>query len=242
MFRIGCLFLVLLLIGIPAVSARYMPWWGTVLVVLGEGLLLLFLGPKLAGFAIRRFALGVFMTKSKVLRDATVSVHRVEPTERPARRAADDDDDDGNEGEDDEDDTEPDEEESEPDDEDDDADDKPVHYVLVDFTLTPKPGLSVMQFYDPSELMLAPFDHKVTFEEDPTDDDAGLASVERLWLVNESGAETEDFDKITGPAHLRVVFECPQTLTGRAKFRYYFETFGEMTLPPTGGPIPLSAG
>ena len=238
MFRIGCLFLLLLLIGIPAVSARYMPWWGTVLVVLGEAVLLLALGPKLAGFAIRRFALGLFMTKSKVLRDATVNVHRVEPTERPARRAHD-----AGEGADGDADDEQEEHEPEAEDEDDDdADNKPVHYVLVDFTLTPKPGLSVMQFYDPSELMLAPSDHKVTFEEDPTDDDAGLASVERLCLVDESGAETEDFDKITGPAHLRVVFECPQSLTGRAKFRYYFETFGELMLPPPGGAVDVSAG
>jgi hypothetical protein len=235
MLRIGCLFLLLLLIGIPAVSSRYMPWWGTVLVVLGEAVLLLFLGPKLAGFAIRRFALGLFMTKSKVLRGATVNVHSVEPAARPAGHAAG-----ANADEADPDSTADDDDDEEREDADagvEKDEDSPSYHVLVDFTITPKRGLSVMQYYDPSELMLAPFDHKVTFDEDPSDDDAGLASVQQLRLVGESGAETDDFDKITGPAHLRVIFACPLSLTGRAKFRYYFETFGDLMVPP-----PPSAG
>ena len=38
-------------------------------------------------------------------------------------------------------------------------------------------------------------------------------------------------DKYTGPTRLRIVFACPPTLMGRVKFRYYFETFGDLVLP-----------
>jgi hypothetical protein len=230
MLRLGCLLVLALLIAIPAVASRYLPWWGTLLVIVGEFAGLVLLGPTLVKYGVKRFAIGLFATKSRVLRDAMVAVHRVEATARPAREGTDEADESGEDEDEDED-----EGEREGEGEDDDEEDEgPRNYVLVDFTLTPKPGQSRMQHYEPSELMLVPFDQKVSMDEadDPTDADAASAGVERLWLVDESGGETDDFDKITGPAHLRVVFECPLSLTGRAKFRYYFETFGDLVLPP----------
>jgi hypothetical protein len=50
-------------------------------------------------------------------------------------------------------------------------------------------------------------------------------------MVDEAGAEHEVEDKLTGPARLRAVFACPDALRGRVKFRYYFEAFGDLTLP-----------
>ena len=226
MLRIGCLLALLVLIGIPLLAGQYLPWWGTLLVVVGEIALLVLAGPKLFTYAVKRFAIGLFMTKSKVLRGATVVVHRVEPAEarQPSVENADAPADvaETSDAEQDEDD--------EPG-EDDESRDGPRRYVLVDFTVTPQPGQSRMQFYDPSELMLVPFDLKVSPDPDSEPDDANSASVDRLTLVNPDGTEVTDFDKLTGPAHLRIVFACPPPLSGRVKFRYYFETFGDLTLP-----------
>ena len=221
MLRIGCLVALVILIGIPVLAAQYLPWWETLLVVVGEVTLLILAGPKLFTYGVKRFAIGVFMTKSKVLRGATAVVHRVEPATapEPADNIA----------------TGETEDQEERDDEDDQDEERggPRRYVLVEFTVTPQPGQSRMQFYDPSEMMLVPYDLKLSADPDadPTDDDARAASVDRLTLVNPDGTEVTEFDKITGPARLRIVFACPPTLTGRVKFRYYFETFGDLTRP-----------
>ncbi|CAA9431601.1 MAG: hypothetical protein AVDCRST_MAG64-3532 [uncultured Phycisphaerae bacterium] len=243
MLRVGCVVILMLLIGIPAISARFMPWWGTVLVILGEAVLVAFVAPKLAGWAFKRVALGLFMTKSRVLRGATVQVHRVELTAAPQREPASapapvtgpeptrdvpaDDEDGAPAGI-----VEDGAAEDAAADDDESSGGVPRHHVLVDFTITPRLGASRMQFYDPSELLLVPFDAPIDMNEreDPTTSDRA-AGVERVWLVDEQGNETKDFDKITGAARLRAVFACPPGLGGRVKFRYYFEGFGDLVLP-----------
>jgi hypothetical protein len=221
MIRIGCLLAFVLIVGIPVVAAKFLPWWGTLLVILGEAFVLVLGGPKLVKYGFKRFALGLFQTKSRVLKDAGVHVHRVEATTKPVREAAsaaalpdaDDADDD--------------EEAESP------APAEPDNnrYVLVEFTLTPQPNQSKMAYYDPSELMLIPFDAKVKMDEDPTSSGGAEANVDTLHLIDDAGGETTDFDKLTGRSHLRAVFACPPTLRGRVKFQYYFETFGDLLLP-----------
>ena len=221
MFQLGCLAAVALLVvivAIPAVASHYLPAWATLLVALVEGVVLVLAAPRLVAWFFKRFLFGIFISKSRVLRGATVAVHRVEPTTKPPRRGetpkpAEDDD--------------ADEEEDEEDEEE--ADRR--HYVLVEFTLTPRPATGRMRFYDTTEMMLVPFDSRVSLKEDPTSDDRS-GSVHEHHLVNDDdGSETSDFDKLTGPAHLRMIFACPPTLHGRVKFQYYFETFGDFTIP-----------
>ena len=241
MFQAGCLAalaLLVILIAIPAVASHYLPAWATLLVALVEAVVLVLAAPRLAGWLFKRFLFGIFISKSRVLRGATVTVHRVEPTTKPVRRrapqpqsagegeaqshstpppSADDEDEDDDEDDDEE---ESDEEESDE-----------RHYVLVDYTLTPRPTTGRMRFYDTSEMMLVPFDSRIKLEEDPTSDDRS-ASVHEQHLINDAdGSETDEFDKLTGPAHLRMIFACPPTLHGRVKFRYYFEAFGDFTIP-----------
>ena len=219
MLKIGCLALVGVLIAIPAVAARFLPWWGTLLVIVAEVSLLVVGGPKLAVFAFKQFAMGLFNRKSRALRGARVRVHRVEPTEKPASLT----------------------ESESPAEEDDETDDEPEtpgepeepddrHYVLVEFTITPQANPAAMEYYDTSELMLIPYDAEVDKSEDPTSGDHA-ASVAEQWLIDESGKATSDFDKLTGPARLRTVFACPPTLHGRVKFQYYFEAFGDLMIP-----------
>ena len=228
MLRLGCLLLIIILIAIPAIASQYLTTWGTILVIVAEAAALLIGGPKLLSWGLKRAMLGLFMTKSRVLRNAGIHVHRVEATERSAdppraEAAATESSEASSESE-----IEDDEQKDE--DEDDDTLAPADHrFVLVDFTITPKPAQSKMSHWEPGELMLVPFDSKVDPEHDT--DSKVSANADRIRLVEESGQETEDFDKIVGPAHLRAVFAIPPALSGRVKFRYYFEQFGDIVLP-----------
>ena len=240
MFRLGCAVILVLMFAIPAIAAHYLPWWGVILVLIAQVFVLLRAGPALIKYGAKRVFLRLFLGKSRVLKGAKVEVHEVRLTPRPVRRrqldsqaqatderreeirAADgtivttpvesETPSDANAG------GESDEET------------KNHRYVLVDFTLTPPPAAGQMQFYDPSELLLIPFNSRISLTEDPTADGVS-ASAHDLTLIDPSGGETKDFDKLTGPSHLRVTFECPESLRGRVKFRYYFESFGDFTLP-----------
>jgi hypothetical protein len=225
--KIGCLALVGVLIAIPAIAARFLPWWGTLLVIFAEVTLLVVGGPKLVVFGLKHFALRMVGRKSRALRGAQVRVHRVEPTEKPAPLTQDDS------------------AETEADDDDDDDDEdvsgegasgaaEPAvsddrRYVLVEFTLTPQAGPAAMEYYDTTELKLVPYDAQVGLTEKPTS--GHEADVVEQWLIDEAGTATRDFDKLTGPARLRTIFACPPTVRGRAKFQYYFEAFGDVMIP-----------
>jgi hypothetical protein len=254
MLRLGCAAILVLMFAIPAVAAHYLPWWGVILVLIGQVFVLLRAGPALIKYGAKRVFMRLFLTKSRVLKGAKVEVHEVRLTARPARRrqldsqaqAAGEQREEitaadgtivttpvGSE-------TEPDaDEDGEPDEE-----TKNNRYVLIDFTITPPPASGQMQFYDPSELLLVPFNSRISPTEDPAADGVS-ASAHDLTLIDESGGATKDFDKLTGPSHLRVTFQCPQSLRGRVKFRYYFEAFGDLTLPGNGStptPFPESGG
>jgi hypothetical protein len=237
MLRIGCVVILALLIAIPVIAARYLPGWGVLLVVVAEAAALVVGIPKLIGFGVKRFAIGLFMTKSKVLRGAAVHVHDVRPTSKPASdsntvpapalsgNAA-----------------EPSGAPAADQDEEETATVSPVEqsavaapasadrYVLVDFTLTPAPSASKMRFYEPSELLLVPIDAKIAITEDPTSDGQS-ASVADIKIVDDAGNEQDGNDKYDQPLRFRATFACPPALRGRVKFRYYFESFGDLLLP-----------
>jgi len=231
MFTRGCLtvvVVVVVLIAIPAVAFHYLPVWAALLIAAGEGALVVLAGPKVGGWLVKRFLIGMFVNKSRVLRGATVVVHRVEGTTKPVRpgqRARPQlIDEDGKPAE------SPASAASPDEDKDDEDDEDRRHYVLVDFTLTPRLAGGPMRFYETSEMMLVPFDAKVSRSEDPTSNDRSASVQEELLIDDSTGTETRDFDKLTGPAHLRMIFACPPTLHGRVKFQYYFETFGDFTI------------
>lgn len=232
--RLGCLLVLILLILPPAVASRFVPWWGVLLIVLGEAVLLVVAGPKLIGWGFKRFVLGMMGMKSRVLRGAHVEIHDVRRTDRPsaAQRFVDADETpplaptDG----------EP-PEAAESDDlpaphaaVDDDPSEADRVYWQIEFTLRPKSGESQMRYFDADDLMIVPFDARVSLDEDPTDgDNAGDA---HQVFVQDGSAWHSPEGKLPGvEQRMRVIFRCPQTLRGRVKFRYYFETFGEATLP-----------
>jgi len=225
--KIGCLALVGVLIAIPAIAARFLPWWGTLLVIFAEVTLLVVGGPKLMVFGFKQFAVRLIGRKSRALRGAQVRVHRIEPAGKPASLTRDDS------------------AETEGDDDDDDEDkdvsgegargpsepEEPYdrRYVLVEFTITPQGGPAATESYEASQLKLVPFDAYVGLTEKSTS--GSEARVVEQWLIDEAGNATRDFDDLTGPARLRTVFACPPTVHGRAKFQYYFEAFGDVMVP-----------
>ena len=215
-WRVGCLITFVVIIGSPIVASHYLPWWGTILFIIAEGVLILWGVPRLIKFAAKRFAMNLFTSKSRVLRGAMVQIHRVELAHDPRKPPVLENQD------------YPKTEAaayamnlSSPINE---------RFILLEFTITPRTGASRMQFYEPGELLLIPFDAKIDIHADPNaDENAGVIS--KCAVIDENGNESEDFDKITGRNKIRAIFKCPATLVGRVKLRYFFEDFGEAMLP-----------
>ena len=99
-----------------------------------------------------------------------------------------------------------------------------VRYVQVDFTLTPQ--IAQAADYTPADLCLVSSD--AARSTGGTDENAAFAA--RVRLVSPNGEESK-CDQLCGLAQLRIIFAIPQGLSGAAKFRYYFEQFGEVQLP-----------
>lgn len=214
MLKNGCLAVVVLAIGLPVVASQFLPWWGTLIFVLVEGVVLVKGIPKLLGAAVGGVAKRLFETKSVVLRDATVTLHDVREVSRPAGAAAD--------------------REVENDEEDwDDEEDGPeaARYIEIDCTVIPAPPIGPMQHWDPFELQLCPFDKPTAFNADDDGDENDEASVHDVHALDDDGHAVEIDGKLTGSHRLRLVFACPATLQGRAKLRYYFESLGDIALP-----------
>jgi hypothetical protein len=231
MIRFGCLTLVILFVAIPTIASRFLPWWGVLLLVLGQIVLLVRLLPVLLKLGAERFVKNLIKQKSNTLRGAMVHVHRVElagsaepepPSDRPLL-------------------IEPDGTPVEPeDDEEPGGDDRldaertpPLRgrLVLVEATITPaKASAGQLPWWDPSDLTLVPFDKRLEVGDAAGEsDEAVLQSVQQ---IDESGRVLENvFGKLAGPARLRMVFDVPPLLHGRAKLRYYFESLGEVMLP-----------
>lgn len=224
MLRHGCLIILLfvaILVMIPVVVSNYVPGWGVFLVILGELAALRYGIPFLIKYGVSRFASSLIRKKSSVLRDAGVHVHRVERTTAPenAKRIEHHQEVESDSGE---------------------ATligatPADEFYVLVEFTLTPRQAQSKTAFYDPSELRLVPLDKVVQFSAGASQqpDDSDAATLVSISPLTETGDERIGMSEISGRARFKAVFAIPPTMTGRVKFQYYFETFGDFLLPAT---------
>jgi hypothetical protein len=174
--------------------------------------LLLFLGlVKLAAGVIKRRFLGLgkalFESKSKVLRGATVQIHAVQPAPVPTHFEAE-------------------EEQHTP--------ATATRFVFVDCTITPAgtpanaEDCTPFACWDSSELQLVAFDAPApTYDSESSDEHEGpQCEVHDVQCLD---SENED-SKRSGAQHLKLHVAVPEGLT-RLKFQYYFETFGDVTLP-----------
>ncbi|MEM1208605.1 MAG: hypothetical protein AAGI54_05000 [Planctomycetota bacterium] len=227
MIKLGCLLIVVLLIAIPVVAAQFLPWWAVLLIVMVLAGVLIFGLPKLIGYGFKRFFVGLFEGKSRVLRGAEVIVHEVAEVPRPASLDAEERED------------VPDEDGEAFDTKEGEDDDELARYVMIDCTITPKPSTGKFQHWEPSELQLCPYDKSTKLDlsgdDDPTDAEDEGHVVECSSVGDATSVEDDDDDgawgKYHGPMRLRLVFGCPESLVGRTKLRYYFEGIGDIRLP-----------
>lgn len=212
MLRLGCLLVIVVVAAVSVAIIKFLPWWGAILAFAGIGALLLYVVPKLLSRSIGKFGMALFETKSKVLRDAGVTVHAVEWTAKPEQAGDDDDDED----------------------EDDEEDELgKLSYLLVEATFSPGRGDGgPMQHYEPAEMLLVPHDKPVSAKSLTDDSDEGPeAHAADLHFVLSDGGTTDEWDKVSGEQRVRFVFAVPEGLSGRVKFQYYFEGIGDMMIP-----------
>lgn len=199
----------LVLFGLLVAAARYLPWWGVALVLVGVYLAVRF-GFK---FAVARVLQSLFMipfrAKGAVLRDAIVELHAVEPAEAPAENPAED----------------------EVTTADEDQPNLPSlivprEYFRVDVTITPRPTTTPFQFWEPGELRLVPFGARVGLND--LGDGSDLAEYE---LYEDGRFVRDENGKHHGPLRLRMLFGVKPGEARHYKFCYYFEAFGDVPLP-----------
>ena len=160
------------------------------------------------GALLKKLFTAPFIAKGAALRDAQVQVHSVTPAAAPVYEAEEED-------------AEDEEEPEEP--------DVPRDWYHLDVTITPPVPTGGFTHWEPGELVLTGPDAKSSRDLDSMDEEAAepVAEVE-IW--RDGGWRPDEEGKYPGPQRLRLLAGVPVG-TRRARFRYYFEVFGEIDLP-----------
>src|SRR5262245_39703934 len=154
-----------------------------------------------------------FRMKGAVLKGASIQIHSIRPAEPPAKR-------------------EPRIEQSEDGDHADDVDQEafkeedktPRRYYSLDVTITPKPPTGKFQLWEPTELLLV--DPSVANDIESDQDHCVISKFE----LEDDGQFTDAFEKYDGPRRLRLLLGVKEGVR-ELRFRYYFEPFGNVTIP-----------
>ncbi|HEV3121718.1 MAG TPA: hypothetical protein VGY53_07440 [Isosphaeraceae bacterium] len=235
--------ILLLLLALIIAAVRYLPWWGILLLVVGVYLFFKFAFGRL----LLRIFLVPFKMKGAVLRGARAEVHSVElappppprsTIERPIAALEHDGNGLGNGKAEEENEALDEDDDEDTDDEDlDDADFEtesiPREYYQVDVTITPGSHSGAFQHWEPSELLVVPYDAKIS--RNFRDLDVTSMDLHDLEIFRDGAFMPDEEGKYFGPLRLRMVMGLPLDTPRRLKFRYYLEAFGELILPPSLG-------
>jgi hypothetical protein len=204
---------------------RYLEWWQAIiasaitffLMVFGAKMLIKsFLGN------LGNLAKGLFETKSKVLRGATIQVHSVSPTEVPAEALPSEEDE---------------EEETDPDDEDEEGekptDPRDLSWYQIETTIFPDQNAAgPMTHWDIDDLRLVPSDAPpMSMDDDDNEGDRPEFDLLEVRVVTDGQPQEPDGSKFLGPQRLRFKSGFPKGVR-EVKFQYYFENFGVIPLTP----------
>ena len=199
------LFALFVFVVVTIAAFVYLEWWQAILVSFATFMLLVY-GAKLmvrsAVARIKNFASELFRVKSRVLRGATVDVHSVRPVPSP--------------------------EEFEPED---DAQPAELDWFEIEATIFPAPNaVGPMTHWDLDDLRLVPIDepNREPLEAAEIESEIGFA---RIAIVENGVASEPEQSTLHGPQRLRFVAGLPRGIRVW-KFRYYFEQFGRVELPP----------
>ena len=186
----------------------------------------LWLGKKAIGYLFKRVALSLFSMKSRVLRDASMTVHSIIPVTKPVYEEPSDTDE-LEDGEADETaDAEDVADEAEPDLPD--APEEPKEYFAVDVTITPKNG-AADSVWEASEFVL--LSERISSLADLGEDgDKELGTIEQVKVWNGSEWGPDDPGKYPGEQRLLLTFGVKPN-TSSAWMNYYNEPIGTLQLP-----------
>jgi len=109
----------------------------------------------------------------------------------------------------------------------DDEEDANRRYYLLEVTIKPvgRTG-SGFQLWEPGELQLVSLDAKA----EDTDGDGDLCEIKRIEIESEGGFVPDEGMKYGGPQRLRLTLSAAPEAR-QFQFRYYFELFGNVSLP-----------
>jgi len=193
-------------------------------------LVVLWIGKKLVGAFIKRFALGLFSMKSGVLKGASMQVHSVIPVASPLKtpdaHADDEEVGDAQESNDvasedaqvDADSDEQDEADTEP--------EQPKEHFEVDLTITPREGCGD-RVWEPGELVLT--SEPVSSLEDIEEKEIGTTENVLIW--KDSAFSPDEDGKYPGAQRLKLTIAV-QPGASKASLQYYNQSLGVITLPP----------
>lgn len=201
-----------------AAAGTGIPAWMIAGGVLGAGLFAAWLGRRaiagmivssVSGVAVKSLtdlATNMFEAKSVVLRDAEAEVHAIEEVDERLLSLE--------------------ERQNVP---------EGSRILRIEFTLCPSQTREgPFQMYEPAEMDIVPFAADTSREhvcrEDVSIDDVVSAVPIRITPINDDGTPAREtmFDRAQ---RYEGLYACPAALSGRCKFRYYFESIGDMQLP-----------
>jgi hypothetical protein len=204
------------LIALPAVIAPLVPWWGVVLVVLGEIVLLRYTLFRIMGFFFGVFVWAGLRMGIRIVRGTKVEVHSVTAVPRPGpeelvRRQSGSVDEE--------------EVEAEP--------DAPgTRYVRVECTVTPSPRMEAAKW------PIEPGTFKISSQGfawpsmPPKDDKSRTGEPVAAAVVDGAVCRPVALDEhLLGRPRLALTFKCPPTLRGRAKLKYLILPLATVEVP-----------
>ena len=216
------------LVALPVLTARLVPWWGTVLIIFGE---LVFL--RYALFRILGLMFGIFTWVGlrvgvRGMRGAKVEVHSVEVVPPPgpeqfvrSESGSVDEDPDEDEGEDPDDAPEP---------------DAPgTRFVKVDCTITPSPKVQAsdwpVKHYDAGSFTIS--SEGFAWPRFPPADDETRTGQLVAAAVVEGGKPRPiaPDEQLLGSQRLEMIFKCPPTLKGPAKLKFVILPLAAVNVP-----------
>jgi hypothetical protein len=178
-------------------AIKFLPWWASLSLLL-VGVLSVRWGVQ---HLLRRIFIIPFKMKGRVLADAFVDVHSIEPAPMPV--------------------VEFDEEES-------DRDYQQLAWHYVDITITPTQQTEGFTSWEPSELILVPPNAKA--EDLESGYDSEVCTIHDFKVYTEEQFAEDEYGKYEGAQRLQLHVGV-QPDTHQLKFRYYFELFGLVTIP-----------
>ena len=226
LFMVMLVGFIVALVALPVLTARLVPWWGTVLIIVGELVFLRYTLFRVLGLMFGMFTWVGLRVGVRGMRGASVVVHSVEVVPPPApeqvvKPESGSVDEDPDEDEDPDDAAEP--------------DPAGTRFVRVDCTVTPSPKVEAsdwpVKHYDAGSFTLS--SERFVLPTFPPEDDPTRTGVLAAAAVVEGGnaRPIAPDEQLAGSQRLALIFKCPPTLRGPAKLKFIVLSLATVDVP-----------